>query len=199
MKRDTDRKLLQIYWTFMKISPVTFGGGFAMMPLMKKEVVEKRKWINDEEVIDAFALGQSAPGSVGVNSSAFIGYRVAGLKGALAATIGMMTPTFFIVIVLSLLFLTVRNNHIVEAAFQGIRPAVVALIVYAALTTAKSSILDKSTLALAAISVFLLVVFHAHPILLIFVGMSAGIVIQKVKFRKNGGSTSRSKLEGKAD
>jgi chromate transporter len=198
MKHHTAKKLLQICWTFMKISPVTFGGGFAMMPLMKKEVVDKRKWIGEEEMIDAFVLGQSAPGSVGVNSSAFIGYRIAGLKGAAAAVIGMMAPAFLIVIVLSLLFLTVRDNPMVEAAFKGIRPAVVALIVYAAISAAKSSILDKSTFVLVAVSVVLLIAFHVHPVLLIFAGMAAGIAIQKAKtHEKSGRATGRSKLEGK--
>lgn len=199
MKENRTGTLLQICWTFMKISPVTFGGGFAMMPLMQKEIVDKRKWMSEEEIVDAFALGQSAPGSVGVNSSAFIGYRIAGLKGALAATVGMMTPTFFIVIVLSLLFLTVRDHDFVRAAFRGIRPAVVALIVYAAITAAKSSILDKSTFGLVVIALFLLIVFHAHPIVLIFAGMISGVAIHRVKRKRKNVSACKSQSEGKAD
>ncbi|VEF49257.1 chromate transporter [Bacillus freudenreichii] len=195
MKDKNAYLLLQLFWTFMKISPVTFGGGFVMMPLMKKEVVEKKKWIKDEEIVDSFALAQSAPGSVAVNSAAFVGYRIAGVKGALAATIGMMIPTFFIVIILSLLFLTVRNNHFVEAAFKGIRPAVVALIVYAALTTVRSSITDKSTLTVMISAVILLIFFHMHPVLLIAAGILSGIAIKKIKASKADARLARTQAE----
>ncbi|GIN90486.1 chromate transporter [Siminovitchia terrae] len=195
MKANNKHLLLQLFWTFMKISPVTFGGGFVMMPLMKKEVVDKKKWIQDKEIIDSFALAQSAPGSVAVNSAAFVGYRISGVKGALAATIGMMIPTFLIVIILSLLFLTVRNSDYVEAAFKGIRPAVVALIVYAAITTVRSSIPDKSTLALMIIAVILLIFFHMHPVLLIAVGILSGIAIKKMKPSKKERSACRRKVE----
>ncbi|RST71526.1 chromate transporter [Siminovitchia acidinfaciens] len=195
MKDKNAYLLLQLFWTFMKISPVTFGGGFVMMPLMKKEVVEKKKWIKDEEIVDSFALAQSAPGSVAVNSAAFVGYRIAGVKGALAATVGMMIPTFFIVIILSLLFLTVRNNHFVEAAFKGIRPAVVALIVYAALTTVRSSITDKSTLTVMISAVILLIFFHMHPILLIAAGILSGIAITKIKASKADSRLARTQAE----
>lgn len=184
MKEKKVHSLLQLFWTFMKISPVTFGGGFVMMPLMKKEVVDKKKWIKDEEIVDSIALAQAAPGSVAVNSAAFVGYRIGGVKGAIAATIGMMIPTFFIVIILSLLFLTVRNNHYAEEAFKGIRPAVVALIVYAAWTTGRSSISDKTTLTIMALAVILLIFFHMHPVLLITAGILSGISIKKLKSSK---------------
>lgn len=155
-----------------------------MMPMIKKAVVEQRKWLEKEEIIDAFALAQSAPGSVGVNSSAFIGYRIAGFKGALAATIGIMIPTFFIVIALSLLFFTVRDQPAVEAAFKGIRPVVVALIAYAAILTFRSSVPDKATLVLLLTALLLLIVLHIHPVLLVFAGLASGIVVHFVRRSK---------------
>ncbi|MFS0575503.1 chromate transporter [Sporosarcina sp. 179-K 3D1 HS] len=184
MKKNNIRLLLHLFWAFFKISPITFGGGFAMMPIIKKEVVDRRKWLEEEEIIDAFALAQSAPGSVGVNSSAFIGYRIAGVKGALAATIGVMIPTFFIVIILSLLFLTVRDNQSAVAAFKGIRPAVVALITYAAILTFRSSVTDKMTLVFLTVALLLLIVLDIHPVLLVFFGLASGIVIYLVKKSK---------------
>ena len=155
-----------------------------MMPLMKKEIVDKKSWIKEEEIIDSFALAQSAPGSVGVNAAVFVGYRIAGVQGALTATLGMMIPTFFLVIMLSLLFLSVRDNPLVEAAFKGIRPAVVALIVYAAVTTARSSIRDKIGLVILAAAVGLLVILHMHPVVMIVAGMVSGIIIKKVRGSK---------------
>lgn len=177
MKNNKYRLLSQLFWTFFKISPITFGGGFAMMPLIKKEVVDRQNWIAEEEIIDAFALAQSTPGSVGVNSSAFIGYRIAGIQGALAATIGMMIPTFLIVILLSLLFLTVREHPAVEAAFKGIRPVVVALIAYAAILTFRSSITDKITSVILIGALLLLLVLHMHPVILVFAGLASGVII----------------------
>lgn len=155
-----------------------------MMPLMKKEVVEKKKWLKDEEIIDSFALAQSAPGSVAVNAAAFVGYRVGGVSGALLATFGMMIPTFIIVIILSLLFIAVRDNPHVEAAFMGIRPAVVALILYAAWGTVRSAITDTFTLALMIVALFLLAILHVHPVLMIVAGIVSGIVIKKTKAPK---------------
>lgn len=183
--------LLQLFWAFLKISPVTFGGGFVMMPLIKREVVDKKNWIKEEEIIDSFALAQSAPGSVGVNAAVFVGYRIAGIKGALTATLGMMIPTFLIVIMLSLLFLAVRDNQLVEAAFKGIRPAVVALIAYAAITTARSSIRDKTAFVILGVAVGFLVIFHMHPVLMIVAGMVSGMIIKKVK-----GSTKEATTTG---
>src|SRR4051812_20212818 len=97
------KMLFQLFWTFFKIAPVTFGGGFAMIPLIEKEVVEKRKWLKSEDVTDVFALSQSVPGAVAINSATFIGQRIGGIKGAIAAMIGVSLPTFLIVLTLGIL------------------------------------------------------------------------------------------------
>src|SRR3954452_9702015 len=132
--------LFQIFWTFFKISPVTFGGGFAMIPLIEKEVVEKRKWLTSEEVTDVFALSQSVPGAVAINSATFIGQRIGGVRGAIAAMIGVSLPTFFIVLLLGVLYFFIQDNPKVVAAFLSIRVSIVAIIVYAAVKIAKTAI-----------------------------------------------------------
>lgn len=173
--------IFQLFWTFFKIGPITFGGGYAMIPLIEREVVEKKKWVKIEEVSDMFALSGTAPGAIAVNAATFIGHRIAGVRGAIAAMVGVLLPTFVIVMLLNVVFVSLQGNPHVEAAFLGIRAAVVALIAYAAIKIARTSILDKSTLVLTICMVFMMVVFHWHPILVIFTGALLGIIIVKVK------------------
>lgn len=177
-------KLLStIFVAFLKMSPVTFGGGYAMIPVIEREVVDKRNWLKPEEVADVFAVAGSVPGAVAVNSAIFIGYRVAGVMGAIAALLGICLPTFCIVIGLTAFYTVTKDNPKVEAAFTAIRATVVALIVYAAIKIGKTAIVDFATGALAAGSVALLFFGsgHIHPAWLIVIGGAAGIVIVKVK------------------
>ena len=173
--------LFQIFWTFFKISPVTFGGGFAMIPLIEKEVVEKRKWLKSEEVTDVFALSQSVPGAVAINSATFIGQRIGGVRGAIAAMIGVSLPTFFIVLLLGVLYFFIQDNPKVVAAFLSIRVSIVAIIVYAAIKIAKTAIVDKSTFGIMIIGIPAL--FFIHPIIAIVVGALTGIMTISIKMK----------------
>jgi chromate transporter len=166
--------LFQIFWTFFKISPVTFGGGYAMIPLIEKEVVEKRKWLKSEDVTDVFALSQSVPGAVAINSATFIGQRIGGVKGSIAAMIGVSLPTFLIVLTLGILYVFIQDNPKIEAAFLSIRASIVAIIVYAAIKIGKTAIVDKSTFGIMIVGVSAL--FFIHPIFAILLGALSGIV-----------------------
>lgn len=173
--------LTQIFMTFFKIGPVTFGGGYAMIPLIEKEIVEKRGWVNTQEITDIFAVCGSVPGAIAINAATFIGYRLAGVAGAIAAMTGVLLPTFFIVLLLSLFFLQVQYNPKVEAAFAAIRATVVALIVYAAVKIGKTAMIDKTTLTLIVVTVAVMFFVHIHPVLLIVGGGLAGIGIIGLK------------------
>ncbi|APH03392.1 chromate transporter [Bacillus weihaiensis] len=173
--------LVEIFFSFLKIGPVTFGGGYAMIPLIEREVVSRKKWVKVEDVTDVFAVAGSVPGAIAINSATFIGYRIAGIKGAIAAMLGVMLPTFFIVILLSISFLMFKDNPKIEAAFEGIRPAIVALIAVAAFKIGKSAIIDRTTFMTAGVTVLLLFVLNVHPILTIVCGATVGIVLVKVK------------------
>ncbi len=173
--------LAQIFMTFFKIGPVTFGGGYAMIPLIEREVVEKRGWVKTQEVTDIFAVAESVPGAIAINSATFIGYRLAGVAGAIAAMTGVLLPTFFIVVLLSLFFLQVQDNPKVEAAFVAIRATIVALITYAAIKIGKTAVIDKTTVALIAITVAVMYFVHIHPVLLIIGGGLIGIGIIAIK------------------
>ncbi len=157
-------KLLSI---FFKIGIVTFGGGFAMIPLIEKEVVENHKWIKKEEFIDSISLTQTVPGPVAINLSVLIGYNLAGVTGALVAAFGVALPSFITILILATFFDQFSNNPLVESAFRGIRPAVVALILYAAFKLGKT--LDWSKL--------LGVIFVASVIGKILLGISPVFII----------------------
>ncbi|WP_045518480.1 chromate transporter [Neobacillus niacini] len=173
------KTLFQIFWTFFKISPVTFGGGFAMIPLIEKEIVEKRKWLDSEEVADVFALSQSIPGAVAINSATFIGHRIGGVKGALAAMMGVSVPTFLIVLALGASYLFIHDHPKLEAAFVSIRVTIVAIIVYAAIKIAKTAIVDKTTFCIMLAGVPAL--FFVHPIVSILLGALTGVLVVFIK------------------
>lgn len=174
-------KVFQLFWSFFKIGPVTFGGGYAMIPLIEKEVVQKKHWVKSEDLTDVFAIAGTIPGAIAVNAATFIGHRIAGIRGAVAATIGTLLPTFMIVLVLCGVLSTFQNNPYVESAFFGIRAATVALIVYAGIKIARTSLLDKATFTLAVTMIVAMLMFHWHPIIVIFLGAFLGILIVRIK------------------
>lgn len=174
----SDWKLLaQIFFTFLRIGPLTFGGGYAMIPLIEREVVERRKWVHTKDIADIFAVAGSVPGAIAINSATFIGYRLAGITGAIIAMVGVLLPTFCIVVLLSIFFLYTRDNPKVEAAFVSIRATIVALITYAAYKIGKTAAVDKMTLSLIIVSVLVMFFMHIHPVLLIIGGGLIGILI----------------------
>lgn len=177
------RLLLQLFGTFLQISPMTFGGGYAMIPLMEREVVQHREWITQEELTDIVAVSGSIPGAVAVNCATLTGYRVAGLKGALAALIGALLPTFFIVVGLCIVFLKIQDHPKAAAAFQGIRAATVALIAHAAVRIGRTIRWDKMSGAILFTALLLMILAPIHPVLILLIGAGAGILFMAWKKR----------------
>ncbi|MGB4438285.1 MAG: chromate transporter, partial [Sedimentibacter sp.] len=122
------KDLLEIYFTFFKISSITFGGGMAMLPILQNELVKSKKWVTDEEIIDYFALGQSLPGIIAVNVASFIGYRKKGVLGEIFAGLGIVSPCIIIILVIASRISNFKNIEIVQHAFAGITIGVSALI-----------------------------------------------------------------------
>lgn len=178
MKTKSHLKLLiELFATFFKIGSFTFGGGYAMIPLIEREVVENKKWVTSDEVIDVFAVAQSMPGAIAINSSTFIGYKIAGKRGAIIATAGVILPSLLIITVIAMFFSKVQDSPIVKAVFSGIRPAIVALILTAAIKVSKTSIVDKIGLVLSVLAVILVVVFDVQAIVVILGGAAVGLGI----------------------
>ena len=121
--------LFTIFASFFKIGAFTFGGGYAMIPLIEREVIDRRAWVARQEFLDLLTLAQSVPGPISLNTAVFVGYRMRGLRGATAALAGTVLPSFVIILLIALCFADVRQNPVVDAAFKGMRPAVVALII----------------------------------------------------------------------
>jgi len=140
--------------------------------------------LRGDDLPDLFAFSQSVPGSIAVNSSIIIGYQIAGRLGAICALLGMILPTFFITLALAILFLGIQDQPMVEAAFAGVRPAIVGLIIFAAYKIGKKAILDKKTLSILVGTVGLLLLTPFHPIYLIIVGGVLGISLFGVKIYK---------------
>jgi chromate transporter len=178
-------RYVEIFLTFLKIAPLTFGGGYAIIPLLEQQMVQRKKWMTGEEITDVLALAGAIPGAIAVNSATFIGYRLAGFLGALSAMIGILTPTFFIILVLATAFLLFQHNPIVQSAFLGIRPAIIALIIYAAFKIGKSAIVDRTTGLIAIGALWLLLFSGLHPALLIVAGGMVGYAVVRLK-RKLG-------------
>lgn len=182
-KKKIDFKLLlDLFFVFFKISPITFGGGFAMIPIMEDVMVHKKKWIGKEDLVDVFAVCQSVPGAIAVNSATFVGYQIAGIPGALISLIGIVLPTFIIIIILGVIFASFQHNVHVQAALAGIRPVVVALIAAAAYKMSKVSVVDKTTFALCALCILALMLFKSlNLILVIIAGAILGILLVQLK------------------
>ncbi len=167
----------QIFLTFFKIGAFTIGGGYAMIPLVQEEVVNRRKWIPEDEFLDLLALAQSAPGILAANTAIFIGYKLKGISGAVIATLGAVLPSFVIILLIAVCFADYKDNPAVEAVFKGIRPAVVALIAAPLVKMAKSARITWKTAIIPIATALIIWYFHISPIWIIIVAIAVGLII----------------------
>ena len=178
---------LEAFGLFSKIGVFTIGGGYAMVPLIEEEIVEKRKWIAKDDFIDLLAISQSTPGILAVNISIFIGYKLRGIRGSLVTTLGTILPSFFIILAIALFFHNFKDNTVVERIFKGIRPAVVALIVIPCISAARALKLKYWQLVLPAIATILIWQFGLSPVYIVLAGIAGGMLYTlwlKDKLRK---------------
>ena len=173
----------QLFLTFVKIGTFTIGGGYAMLPLIQREVVE-RHWLTKEEFIDIFAVTQSSPGIFAVNIAIFVGFRLKKRLGALCCALGTILPSFLIILAIALFFTHARENIWIERAFKGLRPAVVALIVVPCITTAKSIKLTYKQLIIPVVAALLIWQVGISPAWIILAAIAGGI-IYGLKIKKN--------------
>lgn len=165
--------LWQIFTVFAKIGAFTIGGGYAMIPIIQREM-SKRGWISDDELPDIVALSQSAPGVMAVNISIFAGYRLRGIPGSVAATLGSVTPSFIIILAIAMFFSAFRDNPWVERAFKGIRPVVISLILVPMINMARKSCTTWWKWALATASLVLVAFLNVSPIYILLVVIILG-------------------------
>lgn len=177
-------KLWQLFITFLKIGAFTFGGGYAMIPIIQKEVVESKKWMSDEDISDIITIAESTPGPIAVNAATFVGYRVAGVLGSALATLGVVLPSFVIILILSLFFEAYREVPIIENAFWGIRIGVIALILNAFLKMFKQCPKKWLPYTLGVLAFLCVLIFNVNALIIILVSALAGIIYQVARGAK---------------
>lgn len=181
------KKYLQMFWSFIKIGAFTLGGGYAMIPLIEKEIVERRKWIEHKEFIDMIAISQSAPGSIAVNTAAFVGYKVGGFPGSIMTTLGAIMPSYIIIILVASVFIGIQDSTAVKSIFKGIDPAITALIAAPVLRLGKDARINKKTIAIPIVAAVLVAFLKITPILIIIVSAIGGIALNTYEGRKMHG------------
>ncbi len=165
----------QLFMTFVRIGTFTFGGGYAMIPLIEREVVDKKKWIAQQEFIDTLALAQSAPGVMAINTAIFVGYKIRGFKGSLVAALGAALPSFIIIVVIATFFVDMRQNPTVDKIFKGIRPAVVALIAAPLWRMAQSARITYKTIFIPIAVILMVWLLHVPPVYVVVASILGGL------------------------
>jgi chromate transporter len=175
--------LLSMFLTFFKIGAFTFGGGQAMIPLIEAEVVGKNHWISKEDFLDIIVISQIFPGALAVNTSVFIGYRISGLLGAIIALLGVVLPSFFIILCIAVFFMKFRDYYYVDLIFKGISAAVPMLILIAVLSLSKSLKKSYVNLIIILVSTASILFLNVHPVIVILLSALYGIIFlgKKVK------------------
>ena len=166
---------LQLFWTYLKIGTFTIGGGYVMLSMIEREIVDRKGWVDREEFLNMIALAQAAPGLIAVNSAIFIGWRIGGWRGVIATVLGAVLPSFFIILAIAMLFQDYKDYPAVEAIFKGIRPAVVALIAAPLCKMAKSAKITWTTALIPVAGALLIWLAGLSPIWIIFVTALAAL------------------------
>ncbi len=179
------KELLSMFWVFARMGAVTFGGGYAMLPIIQREIVEKRKWATEEEVMDYYAIGQCTPGIIAVNTSTFIGYKRAGVPGGIFATLGFVAPSLVIITIIAACLQNFAEIAVVQHALNGIRACVCALVVDAVLTLGKKSIVDPVCVVIAVFVLGISLFTNSSPVLIVVAAGVTGVVVKAIQ-RKGG-------------
>ncbi len=176
---------VDLFFTFAKMGVMTFGGGYAMLPILQREIVENKKWATEEELADYYAIGQCTPGIIAVNTATFIGTKYKGILGGIVATLGLVFPCLVIISVIAALITNFADNEIVHHAFIGIRACVCVQIFNSVLKLGKKSVIDIPT-AIIFLAVLLVAFFtDISPVIFVIVAALAGLAIKALEAKKS--------------
>lgn len=170
-------ELFDLFKTFFRIGGLTFGGGYAMLPMLEKEVVENKKWAATEELLDYYAVGQTTPGVIAVNTATFIGYKVKGVIGALFSTAGVVFPSLVIIMIIATCLQNFAQYEVVQNAFSGIRVVVAVLILNAIIKLWKNSIVDKIGIVIFTLTFICGAILNISSIYIVISAAILGIII----------------------
>lgn len=175
------KQLFQLFITFAKIGSMTFGGGYAMLPFLQREIVEKNKWATEEEIMDYFAIGQCTPGVIAVNTATFIGYKLAGVLGGIFATLGVIFPSLVIISIIAAFIRNFADIEAVQHAMNGIQICVCALILDATIRLAKKSFADAYCITIFAITIAVSLFTGISAVFIVIGAGLLGIIINRLK------------------
>lgn len=178
------KKLWELFITFFKIGGFTFGGGYAMIPLIQKEVVDNKQWVSDEDILDIVAIAESTPGPIAINSATFIGYKTAGVLGSFFATLGVVLPSFVIISVIAYLLQEFATYNVVKWAFFGIRAGVLSLVTKSLWTMYKKAPKGLLALIISIVSLGLVAFLKVNALIVIALGAIVGLVSSEIKRRR---------------
>lgn len=171
------KKLLALFTAFFKVGILTFGGGYAMLPMLQREVVERNGWITEEEILDCYAIGQCTPGVIAVNTATFVGFRQAGIGGAVAATLGVIMPSLLIITVLSGIIRRFSHFEVIRHAFAGIRVAVCVLVGQAVVRLWKKGVKGARGIAVCAAALVLSALFGVGAVWIVAGALVLGLLL----------------------
>lgn len=170
------KELLELFWAFCRIGGLTFGGGYAMLPMLQAEVVDKYKWATEEELLDYYAVGQATPGIIAVNTATFIGYKNKGIIGALFATAGVVFPSLVIIMIIAGLIKNFSDIQVVQHAFSGVRIVVCVLILNAVIKLWKNSVKGKLGIIIFILSFVEAALLRISPIYIVIISAIVGLL-----------------------
>lgn len=178
------KNLFQLYWSFFKIGGLTFGGGLSMLPMLERELVQKRKWVTEEEILDCYAIGQCTPGIIAVNTATFVGYKKEKILGGIFATLGMISPSIIVISLVAAFFEMFLPNKWFAHALMGVRSVVCAMLINTVINLGKKSL--KSVYSwIICIVILALGFFTKIPtVVLVLMAATVGIIVNEIKFRR---------------
>ena len=176
-------KLLSLFLSFAKVGVMTFGGGYAMIPILEREIVDRQGWASSEELMDYYAVGQCTPGVIAVNTATFIGYKVGGIAGGIIATLGVVFPSLVIITLIAGILTNFADIPAVKSAFSAVRVCVCVLIFNSVLKLWKGAVKDKGALVLFLLVLVLSVFFDISPVVFVLLCAASGIALTRMGVR----------------
>lgn len=177
MNKQKKPRLWELFSIFFKMGAITFGGGYAMLPILQRELAETRKWVSEEELLDFYAIGQSTPGIIAVNTATFVGYRTAGIPGAIVATTGMVCPSLIIITFIAAFLKSFSENIYVQKALKGVNITVAVLLLTSVYKFGVKSVLDKTGMLICLLAFSLVIFVGWSPIPIVILSITTGIVM----------------------
>jgi chromate transporter len=183
-KEKKPKHIFELFWIFFKIGAFTFGGGLAMLPLIRRELVERKKWISDEDMLDMLALAECTPGVIAVNSATYVGYSVGGFWGSLLATIGVILPSIIVITIISFFYQAFLENKVITQIFYGVRIGAVVLILNALMKLYKVLKKDYMSYGFIVVALVFALLLDIPTITIIIFGMLIGAIFAVISAKK---------------